>query len=439
MEIDRLLRVILTAVTAGDGLGFNRAFLLLVEEDGKTIRGRLAVGPAHADEAAETWRAMASENTCLADILNRPAEDAGGGDGAADLVHRLVFPLEGKSGVFRKCFEDGLSLEIDSPGSDPATEKIAEVIGCDHFLIVPLIAEGERLGAVVADNFITRRPIRRQDVRLLETLASQAALAITNASLHQRLRDRLEQLEGAHRRLSVNHLQLVKAERLVAMSGLAASVAHDIRSPLVSIGLMARRAAAGLPEEERVREDLEGIAERIAGLEEYLSDLVASTGRRREAVGVDVASLVEESLGMARGLLEAGGIRCEVNLNHGHRRLLGNPVELRQLLLNLLHNAVEAMTGGGTLTVGTEVVDDRLRISVEDTGCGIPEEIRPHLFSLFRTTKPRGSGMGLFVARRIVDGWGGRIDFETRMGEGTRFLVTLPSTPADGYAGQESL
>ena len=142
---------------------------------------------------------------------------------------------------------------------------MASILGNDHFLVVPLVAEGKRLGAIVADNFITGRRIRQEDARLLETLASQAALAIVNASLHRRLRERVQELERLHEELTVNQLQLLRAERLVAAGQLAAVLAHDLKAPLVSIGLMARAAASGDSDPAAVKETLERIGRRSCG------------------------------------------------------------------------------------------------------------------------------------------------------------------------------
>jgi signal transduction histidine kinase len=438
MEIDQLLRVILGAVTAGDGLGLNRAFLLLMDESGSTIRGRMAVGPSEPGEADEIWKAMEDEGRSLGEILcvysSRRGPEA---DGILKTAEKLVFPFDSTGNIVSRSLEEGRSVVVEDASCVPDAREIAETLDSDHFLIVPLVAEGQKLGAIVADNFVTGRRIRPEDVRLLETFASQAALAIANASLHKNLQERLKQLELAHDELSQNHLQLLRAERLVALGGLAASFMHDLKAPIVSIGLMARAAAAKLVDEDPSKETFEKIAEEIVEIEKYLKGVARSAERgTRETVRIDISVIVRESLNLIRGSMITGNVETNLNFGHGDARIYGNPVELRQMILNVLHNSVEAMPDGGDLTVETGVESDIVSISIRDTGAGIPDGVKPRVFSLFFTTKPEGSGLGLFIAKRIARDYGGSISFESTEGEGTCFSISLPVDTESREAGR---
>jgi signal transduction histidine kinase len=438
MGLDDLLLVILTAVTAGDGLGFNRAILLLVDEQGSVIKGRLGVGPADSDEANKIWKAMEKEGISLGDILPARWPDGKAKNGVVtELAGRIVLPMDPETNAVAACLETCTSFVARDAGNDPLSRVLARALGNDDFVVVPLVAEGKKMGAVLADNFVTRRLITSADVRLLETFASQAALAILNASLHERLRRRLSQLEEAYDELSRTHLQILRAETQVALGGLAGTLVHDLRAPLVSIGLMARRAASETAEGEPVRETLEQIAEKVLETEEYLKDLARSAQREaRNAEPVDLAGLVTDALELLRGLMMNLDVDVIAEFNHGDVNACGSKVEYRQMILNLLQNALEAMPEGGTLTVGTRTGqfragqtttdDSAILVSVEDTGTGVPEEARARLFSAFYTTKPGGSGLGLLTAKRIVSDWGGQIDFESEEGKGTCFTVTLP-------------
>jgi signal transduction histidine kinase len=427
MELDRILSVILTAVTAGDGLGFNRAFLLLVDEAGSTIRGRMAVGPSHADEAALIWKAMAQEAQSLGDMLARsPAAGAGEGRGITAVADRLVFPLSPGDNILARSLEESASYVVETARDVPEARALASILRSDQFLVVPLVAEGKKLGAIVADNFITGRRILPEDARLVETFASQAALAILNASLHSKLRDRVSQLELAHQELTHNHLQLLRAERMVAAGGLAGALVHDLKAPVVSIGLMARAAAsstAGGP----MRETLDQISQEIVRIEEYLKRFARSAGTgTRRMEDIDIPRLVEDCLGTVRGLIDRNRIKVVTKLGHGDAKVKGNRVELRQVMVNLLHNSVEAMPDGGTVTVVSTVEGGALKVSVEDTGTGISEQDQARVFSPFFTTKAEGSGLGLVIAKRIVTSYGGRITLDSKEGVGTCFSIHLP-------------
>jgi signal transduction histidine kinase len=427
MELDELLTVILTAVTAGDGLGFNRAFLIMLDESAGRLEGRMAVGPAHPGEAETIWGAMRDEARSFGEILvgNPPRGPQAGG--IMGLARRISLPMDPARNIVARSLEEGAAYTVEDAGALSEARGIASVIESDRFIVMPLVAKGRKLGAIVADNFVTRRRVSREDMRLLETLASQAALAILNASLHRRLQERLDDLEDAHRQLMQDQLQLLRAERLVAAGGLASTLVHEIKTPLISIGLMAKAAAADVADGAAVGETLDRIAAEIVKVEDILRHLAASAASvSREPSPVNVSSLVRESLELMAGVTAAGGIEVEVDLGHGEVLVSGSAVELRQMLLNIFHNSVEAMPEGGRLTVKTGVEGHMLSLVAEDTGCGMPEHVRERVFSPFFTTKREGSGLGLVIARRIAGDHGGRISFESKEGDGTRFHVLLP-------------
>ena len=424
MELDETLRIILTAVTAGDGFGFNRAFLLLVDDERRELKGRMGVGPTHPAEAETIWKAMETEGLTLREILRRRRLNPS--DGIMKLAQDLRFPMDADDNIVASCLVEGKSCIIKGT-EDVRVRALGERLGSDEFIVVPLVAEGERLGAIVADNFVTRRPISSGDMRLLESFASQAALAIVNASLHERLRERLSQLEKAHEELSRKHWQLLQAERLMALAGLAATFVHDLKAPLVSIGLMARTALDELEPEDPGRATLEKIMAEIVRIEEYLRKLAdtASHGRQ-DYTEVDPGEVIGESIDLMKGALLVRHIETVTNIGHGRAKIMGSPIELRQLVLCLLQNSLEAMPEGGTIEVATSVEDERLKLVIKDTGAGIPEQIRDRVFSLFFTTKPHGSGLGLFIAKRIVTDHGGTIEIESSQAGGTTFVVSFP-------------
>jgi signal transduction histidine kinase len=428
MELDELLMVILTAVTAGNGLGFNRAFLIMSEEKSGRLKGRMAVGPSHPDEAASIWNAMKEEGKSLGQILAATsAEGRAAKKAIMDVALAIDLPYDPQSNIVAQSLEDGKSFIVNGAADRLETRVVAEAISSDYFIVAPLLAKGRKLGAVVADNFVTGRNISREDVRLLEMLATQAALAILNASLHGRLQERIEQLQAAHRQLLEDQLQLLRAERLVAAGGLASTFVHEVKTPLVSIGLMARAAAAEVADGDKVREALDSISMEILKVEESLKHIVksASTATRDTRI-VDVPALIRETLGLLGGVMRDSGIDAVLEFNHRDAAVAGNTLELRQMLLNIFHNSVEAMPGGGRLTVRTGVDGRMLRLTAEDTGCGMPEDVMVRVFSPFFTTKQDGSGLGLVIARRIANEHGGRLSFESKEGAGTRFHILLP-------------
>ncbi len=428
MEIDEILLVILTAVTAGDGLGFNRAFLLLVDETGSSIRGRMAVGPSRPDEAELIWKAMDREDRSLGEILSQlSAKERTRNDGIMRLAEKLVFPVAGHANMIARSLEEGASYVINKGYDAPDAREIASILRNEHFLVVPLVAEGRKLGAIIADNFVTGRRIRHEDARLLETFASQAALAILNASLHEKLQERVKELERAQEELTHNQLLVLRAERLLAAGGLAATLIHDLKAPVISIGLMARAAASGLAGAGAVRETLEKISQEIVRIEEYLKSFAKSAGKgTKKAEQINMADLIRDSIEVMRGVMARSGVASVVRFDHGDVKVRGNRVELRQVIVNLLYNSVEAMPDGGKITIATGIEESMLKVSIADTGEGIPEDLKARVFSPFFTTKAEGSGLGLVIAKRTVTTYGGRISLESTGGGGTCFSIYLP-------------
>lgn len=429
IALDDLLWIILTAVTAGDGLGFNRAFLLLVEDDGKMINGRMGVGPSDPAEAQTIWRAMEIEGKSLEQILRSRRRMPS--PTIARLAKDLSFPMDADDNIVAASLLEGRSY-IVSKGFGRRAECVSTKIGNTDFVVVPLISEGEKLGAIIADNFVTRKAITQEDVHLLESFASQAALAITNASLHERLRERLRQIEIAHEELSRNHWQLMRAERLMTLAGLAATLVHDLKSPIVSMGLMVRSALSRIPDRDQSHQTLVKVLAEVERLEAYLKELVGAVGQAKgEKRLLDIAEVVTSALGLVRGELIVRNIDTALNLNHGDSKIWGEFVDLRQMVLNLIRNSIEAMPHGGSLTISTETVDDRIRLVVSDTGVGVDDQVKDKVFSAFVSTKPEGSGLGLFLVKRVVIDHGGWVSFESEKGKGATFIITLPISKGD--------
>lgn len=230
--------------------------------------------------------------------------------------------------------------------------------------------------------------------------------------------------------------EVVNAERLAAIGKMAAHVTHEIRNPLSSIGLNLEL----LEEEVAMREDKEasqlvgairGEVERLSKIaEQYLS--IA----RRPKPNLErerVEDLVQELLTFVRLELERGNVTHRVNVDADLPDAFVDESLFRQALLNLVRNAREAMSKGGELVINVRTASDGgIDLSIEDTGSGIPEELRASIFDPFFTTKQRGTGLGLAVTRDIIEAHLGTIRCEGREGGGTRFAIHLPK--AEGVA-----
>jgi len=296
-------------------------------------------------------------------------------------------------------------------------------------LAVPLVARGELQGAVYVDTRMSVRNFTEADLRLFEAMASQAAMAIRAARLTETLRENNARLEQALRELRETQEQLIQAERLAAVGRLAASVAHELRTPLMvmrsGLYFLDRLVAEGrFDSPETFRRYIQKVDAEIDRQSKIINDLLFfSRNRPRRLVSVDVNALVKEAV-MRVTMPES--VRVEYDLAPDLSPILADGDQIQQVLINLITNAVQAMPEGGTLTLRTAVEEHFAVVQVQDTGVGMTAEQMAHLFQPFYTTREQGIGLGLAVSRSIVEGHRGTISVESEPGKGTTFTVRLP-------------
>jgi len=289
-------------------------------------------------------------------------------------------------------------------------------------MCAPLMARENLLGVVYVDNRSVPGQFTQRDLDLLRIFSNQAGVAIENAQLFKALRDAQD--------------QLVMTEKLRAMGQMAAGVAHNFNNVLLDI--LGRTEIMLLrPLDPTFRGELEQIersaldgASAVRRIQEFTRPRSKSTFQE-----VDIAQIVEQSLKVTetqwRGKAEAAGIQLAVEkqLTQG-LKVRGVESELREVLICMILNALDAMPNGGTLRLASGLQDGRVFIEVSDTGCGMTEDVQKRVFDPFFTTKGlNGSGLGLSVAYGIISGHGGEIDVQSEVGKGTTFAILLPPAP----------
>jgi PAS domain S-box-containing protein len=226
------------------------------------------------------------------------------------------------------------------------------------------------------------------------------------------------------------------AEALSAMGSLALGLAHEVRNPLNAAVLQLHLLARGVDRlsDEKARSTMRSrvtiIEGEIARLERLLTEfleLARPRGIRHEPV--DISRLVEDVLEFQAEAFKDHQVELMASITPGCIAT-GDPEKLRQVLINLLVNALDAMPESGTLSVKVNAVKPLVMIDIADSGPGIDPRILPEIFDPFFTTKEAGTGLGLSIVRKIVDQHGGRIEFDSLPGRGTRVRVELPFAPA---------
>ena len=421
LQIDRLLHLILTCVTAGTALGFNRARLFLVDKERDIVYGKTAVGPSSLEEANSIWSEIDKKYGKLEDLI-RASEDNYREDTPLHMITRLMaYSLRDENEVIVSCVKNKKVIWERNAFHNPNIDnKFVNMIGAYEFVCIPLIAKDETIGVICVDNLYSKKPVTEEHIQSLTTFASRAALAIENAAAHKELSEKVRQLEETQERL-------IRSERLAVMGNMAAYVAHEIRNPLATIGGFARSILRASNQDDQIRQSAGIIVEEVSRLEKILANIMDFS---KPVESVKVASQINEILENTCSLLDPyfknGRIKLVKKFNSMVPEIVIDPTQIKQVFLNLIKNAVESMHGGGTLTLETEVEDEHIKINITDTGEGMTDEIMQNIFVPFFTTKVDGTGVGLAVSHKIVDNHGGHIKVKSSMQEGTTFSIYLP-------------
>lgn len=428
-DLTDILHMILIGATAYQALGFNRAFLLLVDEQEKILEGKVATGALTQDEAYRTWARLAQERHTLTELLaSAQGIQLPGDDPINRLVRSMKIPLADEASVFTRAMRERQSFNVINGSSlSPADREWVRRLGTDSFALVPLVCRGRSLGVLLADNFINRKPITDTDVAGLLAFANHASLAIDNSRLYERLEEKVEELSRANTELSQSRDKLIQYERLSIVGEMAAKIAHDIRNPMTAIGGFAKRMLVRERGEELNKNYLQIIVQEIDRLEKILNDILSFTKpslpRFRQA---DLNQVIHNAYEVLAPELEKSGITYTEHFSPALPRMQLDTDQIRRLYINLIKNAVEAMPEGGSLTITTALENNMVHVATADTGTGIPEEVMDKIFEPFFTSKATGSGLGLTLATQIVRSHGGTIEVGRKEPSGTIVTMHLP-------------
>ncbi|OQX83897.1 MAG: hypothetical protein B6D53_01345 [Candidatus Omnitrophica bacterium 4484_49] len=189
LDLDKILYIILTAITAHAGLGFNRALLFLVNEDENCLEGKIAIGPGSAEEAGKIWSEIDAERMTLEDLISCYEEFRSNPSQLDQLVKSIKIPLRDDGGILALAAMEGMPIEVlDGEVRSKINDLVIDILKADYFVIAPLKAKNKVIGVIFADNIYSRKPITKEDIKLLTMFANHAGLAIENSKLyHQTL------------------------------------------------------------------------------------------------------------------------------------------------------------------------------------------------------------------------------------------------------------
>ena len=221
--------------------------------------------------------------------------------------------------------------------------------------------------------------------------------------------------------------QVAQSERLAALGQLVAEITHEIKNPLIMIGGFARQLSRTI-QDEKSQSKLKIISDEVQRLENLILELKeVYRPQKLTFEKVNISTLLKEIFSLSKEDCKVAGITLQLETDEDPLFVEGEAGKLKQVFLNLVKNAMEAMEKGGSLTIRSRRSAGRVEISISDNGPGIQSKDREKLFTPFFTTKPQGTGLGLVVSKKIIEEHpGGTLGLESEEGKGTIVKISLP-------------
>ena len=421
LATNELFHLILSLLVTPDGGGFYRAMLFMVNRRAGTLQGMLGVTRESA-----SWLLPDGLPPVNSPTLRIP-QDVQQAQQNASFSREIMqqrLPLENSNSCLAVAAREqkplliNKNLETDLPN----TPLSLSFHNGDH-ACVPLISRGKTLCVLAVDNADSGETIDADRLRFLEMFAGQAGIALDNAQLLQRV-------ETAHRNLRETQEQLLQKEKLATIGEMSASIAHELKNPLVSVGGFARRLVKSLGKENPGYPFAEIIQQETDRLEKMLDEILSFSRQRLLCIHeYRIAAVIEKALFLEGEKLQQSGIKLSLEIPEDLPEMQGDAEQLEQVFINLIINARQAMRDGGELQIRAQHSwlrgETAVKIEISDTGGGIPPKMMRNIFNPFFTTKEDGTGLGLPITHRIIEHHQGEIEVINTL-NGACFSIILP-------------
>ena len=441
-DLERILRIILAGLTFGKGLEFNRAFFF--ERQGDEIVGRVAVGPLSGEEAARIWARHDLSMLSLSELFEQL--DAEEEDRPIQRhVETIRFHLAAAAPQLRLALERPGCTNLRLPEQrEPGSLCLLDLTGSQESWLAPVRlpagrgrAAKETRGFLLVDNAITGRPPTSDHLDALVSCARHLGFALERARMNRELDQNLVELKAAYEKLDRRQEQLLQSEKLAAVGRVTGNLAHEIKTPLMSIGGFARLLVKELEDQEKPRGHAELVLRESRRIERILESLMDySTPQILRRDQVDLGARARQLCERLEESFRERGMALELHLPAEPVWVFGDGLRLDQLLHAQLQNALDlgeaSKHGKGNGSRCTRVLvalacdDGRAELAVADDGPGVPDSLRETLFEPFTSGREGALGLGLAQARDIARLHDGEIRLlqPGRLG-GAEFITTL--------------
>ncbi|PIE60694.1 MAG: histidine kinase [Desulfobulbus propionicus] len=433
VELNEVLQAVLVGITAREGLQFNRAFLALFDEKGEVLQGRMAIGPGSREHGGLIWQSIHDLDLDLHDLLT--SSNVLINDTEVNRIVRAIKVEASNEGhIFIRAIRSRKSIRVENGKCEyPVSMELIGLLQEETFVVVPLFSSSRSLGVIIADHFITRKPISPGRILALESFASQASLAIEHSRLFMNMEHKIRELEEMAGELEKNKNLLIETERYSAVGHVAAQLAHSIRNPITSIGGMARLLARKTSDPEWLQ-FLNMMMTESEKIETILEDLLSFVEKvQPRLVQTSLLAVIRKSLLLYASTMKKKRIRQNMRVPDTDVALRLDATLMQKVIVHLLRNSLDAMPDGGELTIAVTPQETEVEVSITDTGTGIHKPVLQQAADPFFTTKTIGTGIGLTFVKRIIDDHQGRMRIEAGSEGGTRVVIWLPRN--DGEEG----
>jgi signal transduction histidine kinase len=426
-DLDEILQAVLVGVTAGEGLGFNRAFLFQLNVEKDYVEGKLAIGPSSPEDARRIWEEISKKQLSLFEILNNIKETFYDDSLPLNkLVKQIKVPLSEKENILVKALNNKRAFWVGGDNGNGSIDLL-RIFNTNEFAVAPLFAHNDAYGVIVADNFVTGRPIGDGDVDVLQLFAGFASLAVNKTWMCHLLEQKIETLNMLNYEIERNKDQLIEVERYSALGRMADQLLHEIRNPLSIIGGMSRtlEKKSKNPELRNYLDIIVRESERIEKILTAIFDFAKTPELKTEPVRL--CDLIKTSLALLQSELNNSGIKSNTDFPDDDLVLYLDRIYIQQAFLSILKNAIEAMPEGGMLKVAvSKVKKSSIEIEISDTGLGMAQGYLNKAHEPFFTTKIHSIGLGLSLAKRTIELHGGFLCLNKNDFGGTDVIIRLP-------------
>ena len=431
VDLDEVLSVALTAITAGKGFGMNRAFLLLTDRESGLLRGHLGIGPRNIEEASQVWNEIIQNDMDLQTLAQNFRLNKLSSERAKfhDILEQLTVQLSNKEHILIKALDGKSPIMIENAYHHPdMPTELTHLLGVDSILLMPLISRNRRIGMIIADNCITHRTITEEDMHSLETFAFPVAFAIERASLYDKLQVELNRVTEAGKKLKEQQELIVRMENMALVGRITSSIAHSVRNPLMIIGGFARSMLKNSPDSDPKRNYIESIVAETRQLEVVLDEILNYSDSLYPARDFwDVSQLVEAALRDTADTLTSLGYATAYSPGHDLPPVYIDFKQLSYCLRTVLQNDINGIGADRSIAINSQNTEEGVILLIEDRSRHISQTELDHLLVPFSESGDLGAGLGLALCKTMLDKQGIPFVAQADLHAGIRYTITLPT------------